>query len=217
MKKSIVLSIVAAIVTAFSFTSCNTEGSSFSWPTDTEARTILQTIGGTNSGKMVYYSVNKNNAKDVADTLSYISWNINTVDSVLTVNEFPVSIFAEYISGNDALKAAVLAAEPADIKAKVIPYSVSNYTFLINPVSVTKTLTYGGASHKVQFVFYTNTYSSFGQKVTFTDTTTKKTSTILCMKMILGAIYIDDAKTSYLSYSINGYNVTPEFYFEGTK
>lgn len=214
MKKSIVVTVMAAFAAVFSFTSCNTEGSTFEWPNKTEANTIMQAVAGSNSGKMIYYKVNPDNVKDYVDTLSYIGWNITPSDSVLTVHDFPVSILSEYVTNNDALKAAVAAADPQDLKAKCVPFSVSNYTFLINPTALTTNLTYGGATHKVQFVFYTGSNYSYGKKTAVSSTST---STVLTMQILLGAIYIDGNKSAYLNYTVNNYSVTPQFYFIGTK
>jgi hypothetical protein len=79
---------------------------------------------------------------------------------------------------------------------------VSPITFLLNPVSPSYQLTYGGATHKVQVAFYINNYSSYG----FYDTSKK----MMEFQLVEGAIFVDGQQTSYLGNGVS-------FVFTGTK
>ena len=57
MKKFTILSFVAALMAAFSFTSCNTGGDSYSAPTLDQQQSMINMIGYSQAGGMVYYNV----------------------------------------------------------------------------------------------------------------------------------------------------------------
>ena len=72
MKKFTILSFVAALMAAFSFTSCNTGGDSYSAPTLDQQQSMINMLGYSQVGGMVYYNENKLNTKDVLDTIPEI-------------------------------------------------------------------------------------------------------------------------------------------------
>ena len=54
MKKFTILSFVAALMAAFSFTSCNTGGDSYSAPTLDQQQSMINMLGYSQAGGMVY-------------------------------------------------------------------------------------------------------------------------------------------------------------------
>lgn len=78
MKKLTILSFVAALMAAFSFTSCNTGGDSYSPPTIDEQRLMINSLGSSQSGGIVYYNENKLDTKDVIDYIPGIDATITS-------------------------------------------------------------------------------------------------------------------------------------------
>ena len=56
MKKFTILSFFAALMAAFSFTSCNTGGDSYSPPTLDQQKSMINMLGNSQAGGMVYYN-----------------------------------------------------------------------------------------------------------------------------------------------------------------
>ena len=77
MKKFTILSFFAALMAAFSFTSCNTGGDSYSAPTLDQQQSMINMLGNSQAGGMVYYNENKLKPKDVLDTIPDIVARIN--------------------------------------------------------------------------------------------------------------------------------------------
>ena len=91
-------------------------------------------------------------------------------DTVMTVNNFPVKIFARYIPENvdtKDLKEALKKYEmPVSFKSVVYYYTVTPFIqFMLFPDAITVNLEYGGATHKVKFYCYSsgNSRYTFGQ------------------------------------------------------
>ena len=141
MKKFTILSFVAALMAAFSFTSCNTGGDSYSPPTLDQQQSMINMLGNSQAGGMVYYNENKQNTKDVLDTIPDIVARItsetnkdkdgNIQNLYASVSfKFPVSILSKFV--NDDKLAAVLQMDKVDIKVNLIPYLYSTQTFIAN-------------------------------------------------------------------------------------
>lgn len=88
----------------------------------------------------------------------------------MTVNNFPVKIFARYIPENvdtKDLKEALKKYEmPVSFKSVVYYYTVTPFIqFMLFPDAITVNLEYGGATHKVKFYCYSsgNSRYTFGQ------------------------------------------------------
>ena len=174
MKKIKLFSIVAAFVAAFAFTSCNTgDDNNYTKPlTQAEKQTCYSKTAGNRMSKLAYISdehvteyvtTDKVKQKEYIDTLD-VATDIygNGKDTVMTVNNFPVKIFARYIEGDDKkeLKEALKKCEmQVSFKSVVTYYKVTPVLqFLLYPETMTVNLEYGGATHKVNFYVYANAY-----------------------------------------------------------
>ena len=91
------------IMMALMMVSCN-ESNSYRELTKQEIQSAFLTVRGYHTGKMVYLK-NIGNYQTKTDTLD-ISWTIDT-DSTLTIHNFAVEPFAEFITDNE-LKEALL-------------------------------------------------------------------------------------------------------------
>ena len=171
MKKIKLFSIVAAFVAAFAFTSCNTgddNNSNYQPLTQAEKQTCYLKTSGSRMSKLAYVSdenvTEKDGKKEYHDTLD-VSTSIHGdgKDTVMTVNNFPVKIFARYIPENvdtKDLKEALKKYEmQVNFKSVVTYYTVTPVLqFLLYPETMTVNLEYGGATHKVNFYVYANAY-----------------------------------------------------------
>ena len=174
MKKIKLFSIVAAFVAAFAFTSCNT-GDYYQPLTQAEKQTCYLKTSGSRMSKLAYvsdeYVTEKDGKKEYHDTLD-VSTSIHGdgKDTVMTVNNFPVKIFARYIPENvdtkdlkEALKEYKM---PVSFKSVVYYYTITPFIqFMLFPDAITVNLEYGGATHKVKFYCYSsgNSRYTFGQ------------------------------------------------------
>ena len=174
MKKIKLFSIAAAFIAAFAFTSCNTgDDNNYTKPlTQAEKQTCYLKTSGSRMSKLAYISdehvteyvtTDKVKQKEYIDTLD-VATDIygNGKDTVMTVNNFPVKIFARYIEGDDKkeLKEALKKCEmQVSFKSVVTYYKVTPVLqFLLYPETMTVNLEYGGATHKVNFYVYANAY-----------------------------------------------------------
>lgn len=164
MKKFKALSIVAAFIAAFAFSSCNTgdSDSSFQWPSKQEASSMLGQIQGIRSaGLLLPASVNANSTSTNVDKFDkdslQITCNITSSDSMLVLQNVDVAKFAKYIN-DETISKEVAKLQPQNIKVKLHPYSYQQLTF----VSVTNDITYtneAGKQVNIQFYSGVNNYS----------------------------------------------------------
>lgn len=181
MKKIKLFSIVAAFVAAFAFTSCNTgdDNNSYYQPlTQAEKQTCYLKTSGSRMSKLAYVSdehvTEKDGKKEYHDTTD-VSTSIHGdgKDTVMTVKEFPVKIFARYIPENpenvdtkDLKEALKNSKMTVSFKSVVYYYTVTPFIqFMLFPDAITVNLEYGGATHKVKFYCYSsgNSRYTFGQ------------------------------------------------------
>ena len=179
MKKIKLFSIVAAFVAAFAFTSCNTgdDNNSYYQPlTQAEKQTCYLKTSGSRMSKLAYVSdehvTEKRRQKGISRHLRclYIYPRRWQRYLVMTVNNFPVKIFARYIPENvdtkdlkEALKEYKM---PVSFKSVVYYYTITPFIqFMLFPDAITVNLEYGGATHKVKFYCYSsgNSRYTFGQ------------------------------------------------------
>lgn len=176
MKKIKLFSIVAAFVAAFAFTSCNTgDDKNYQPLTPAEKQTCYSKTAGSRMRKLAYMSdehvTAKDGKKEYYDTLDVVtSIHEDGKDTVMTVNNFPVKIFARYIPENaetkDLKEALKKYGMPVNFKSVVYYYSVTPVIqFMLFPDAITVNLEYGGATHKVKFYCYSsgNSRYTFGQ------------------------------------------------------
>ena len=207
MKKITLLSIMAAMFAALSFTSCNTGDDNSYTPLTKEQQTAYQrSMAGSYSNMMLTYQ--KKNAADVNNQTDSVETYCQVSlygDSTMTIANFPVAAMAEHISGNDDLKAAIAEQEPTTLRCKFVvqPQSTNTVAYIYAcPEALTMNLTYGStpAEHKVNLVFSYSPYT-FG----VCDWTNHK----LGFQFYLAAIYVDGKKTDYLKNSVSGYASVP--------
>ena len=176
MKKIKLFSIVAAFVAAFAFTSCNTgDDNNYQPLTPAEKQTCYSKTAGSRMRKLAYMSdehvTAKDGKKEYYDTLDVVtSIHGDGKDTVMTVNNFPVKIFARYIPENAEMKDLKEALKkyemPVNFKSVVYYYTVTPVVqFMLFPDAITVNLEYGGATHKVKFYCYSsgNSRYTFGQ------------------------------------------------------
>ena len=178
MKKIKLFSIAAAFVAAFAFTSCNTgdDDNNYAKPlTKSEKDVCYLKTSGSRMSKLTYLSdehvTEKDGKKEYYDTLN-VSTSIygEGKDTVMTVHNFPVKIFARYIpesAETKDLKEALKKCEnPVSFKSVVYYLTVTPVIqFMLFPDAITVNLEYGGATHKVKFYCYSsgNSRYTFGQ------------------------------------------------------
>lgn len=178
MKKIKLFSIVAAFIAAFAFTSCNTgddNNSNYQQLTKAEKDVCYLKTSGSRMSKLAYMSdehvTAKDGKKEYYDTLDVVtSIHGEGKDTVMTINNFPVKVFARYIPENadtKELKEALKKNElPVNFKSIVYYYSVTPVIqFMLFPDAISVNLEYGGATHKVKFYCYSsgNSRYTFGQ------------------------------------------------------
>ena len=127
---------------AFSFTSCNTGGDSYSAPTLDQQQSMINMLGNSQSGGMVYYNENKLKPKDVLDTIPDIvaritsetnkdkDGNINNYYASVSF-KFPVSILSKFVN-DDKLAAKIAEMGKVNMKMNLIPFRYSPQIFYAN-------------------------------------------------------------------------------------
>lgn len=225
MKKFTILSFVAALMAAFSFTSCNTGGDSYSAPTLEQQQSMINMLGNSQAGGMVYYNENKQNTKeDVLDTIPDIVASIKletNMDKDGKINnyyasvsfKFPVSILSKFVN-DDKLAAKIAEMDKVDIKVNLIPYLYSTQTFIANSydLELGNIVTSEKEYKKVTVKFYNN-YCVGGYQ---TNNSTKKQ--YFCFYMQPAYIYVDGTQTNLLKANrFNNTDFPPIFQFTTDK
>lgn len=224
MKKFTILSFVAALMAAFSFTSCNTGGDSYSPPTLDQQQSMINMLGNSQAGGMVYYNENKLKPKDVLDTIPDIVARItsetnkdkdgNIQNLYASVSfKFPVSILSKFVN-DDKLAAKIAEMDKVDIKVNLIPYLYSTQTFIANSydLELGNIVTSEKEYKKVTVKFYNNYCGGYQ-----TNNSTKKQ--YFCFYMQPAYIYVDGTQTNLLK-KANRFNNTdfpPIFQFTTDK
>lgn len=224
MKKFTILSFVAALMAAFSFTSCNTGGDSYSAPTLDQQQSMINLLGYSQAGGMVYYNENKLNTKDVLDTIPDIVARINSETNkdkdgniknlYASVSfKFPVSILSKFVN-DDKLAAKIAEMDKVDIKVNLIPYLFSTQTFIANSydLELGNIVTSEREYKKVTVKFYNNYCIGDYQ----TNKSTKKQ--YFCFYMQPAYIYVDGTQTNLLKANrFNNTDFPPVFQFTTDK
>lgn len=224
MKKFTILSFVAALMAAFSFTSCNTGGDSYSAPTLDQQQSMINMLGYSQVGGIVYYNENKLDTKDVLDYIPDIvaritsetntdkDGNIQNLYASVSFN-FPVSILSKFIN-DDKLAAKIAEMGKVNMKVNLIPYMYSSQTFVANcnDLELGDIVTSGKEYKKVTVKFYNNYYAGGYQ----TNSSTKKQ--YFCFYMQAARIFVDGKETSLLKANrFNGTDFPPIFQFTTDK
>ena len=224
MKKLTILSFVAALMAAFSFTSCNTGGDSYSPPTLDQQKSMINMLGNSQAGGMVYYNENKLKPKDVLDTIPDIVARINletNMDKDGKINnyyasvsfKFPVSILSKFVN-DDKLAAKIAEMDKVDITVNLIPYLYSTQTFIANSydLELGNIVTSEKEYKKVTVKFY-NYYCDGGYQ---TNSSTKEK--YFYFNMQAACIYVDGTQTNLLKANrFNNTDFPPIFQFTTDK
>ena len=211
MKKLTILSFVAALMAAFSFTSCNTDGDSYT-PLTLEQQKAFQTamaVGSYNDMMLLFEKKNDANVKNQVDSVASACSISMYNDSTMTMANFPVAALAEHISNKD-LAAAIANEAPRTIKCKynVMPNSTSETAYFIAcPNAIELNLAYGtdNKSHKV-VLYFIPSQMYYGY-------CTLKEPRQLGFQFALYQIWVDGNQTNFIQNSTNSSSTSVGFLF----
>lgn len=223
MKKFTILSFVAALMAAFSFTSCNTGGDSYSRPTLDQQKSMIDMLGYSQSGGIGYYNENKLDTKDVIDIIPDIVAKItsetnkdkdgNIQNLYASVSfDFPVSILSKFID-DEKLAAKIAEMGKVNMQVNLIPYMYSSQTFVANcyDLQLGDIVTSEKEYKKVTVKFYNN-YCRGGYEKN------KDNKQYFCFFMQAAYIYVDGTQTNLLKANrFNGTPYPPLFWFTTDK
>lgn len=193
MKKITLLSLVAVLLTALTFTSCNTgDDNGYSYLTK-EQQDAYQTKMAGSYPNLVLLFDHKNDA-DGKNQIASVETSCDfSNDSTFTISNFPIKKLAEHIS-NSELKEAISKVEDKTVTGKymVLPNSLTNQAyFYACPSPINLNLTYGSDAkeHKVVLVFTTYVGSCIWS--------TKQ----IDFPFYLTSIFVDGTQTNYIKNS----------------
>jgi hypothetical protein len=191
MKRVNYLFAVCCLMAASVFSSClssDDDNNTGNGLTKSQIDLCAATVRGDYQGQLIYYSPDTNNPEDITDTLNIV-WRIPN-DSTLYVPNFPTRLLANQIT-YEPLKLALMEQPDVPLNCYIGFIYADPIEFLINPIVLDYDLHYANADHKVQVLFYYNSYDSFGRY----DSSSRQ----LKLQIIEGAIYVDGMQTTYLS------------------
>ena len=198
MKKITLLSLVAVLLTALTFTSCNTgDDNGYSYLTKEQQDAYQTKMAGPYRNLVLLFDhKNDANVKNQVDSVE-TSCDFRN-DSTFTINNFPIKELAEHIS-NPELKEAIskVGNLPVAGKYMVLPNSKTNQAyFYACPSPINLNLTYGSDAkeHKVVLVFTTSSYYTGG-----CIWSTRQ----IGFPFYLTSIFVDGAQTNYIKNSIH--------------
>lgn len=195
MKKITLLSLVAVLLTALTFTSCNTDDNGYSYLTKEQQDAYQTKMAGPYRNLVLLFD-HKNDADDKNKVDSVETSCDFRNDSTFTISNFPIKKLAEHIS-NPELKEAISKVEDRTVPGKymVLPKSqTSQAYFSACPSPITLNLKYGSDAkeHKVVLIF--SAYYAGG-----CIWATKQ----IGFPFYLTYIFVDGAQTNYIKNSIN--------------
>ena len=200
MKKITLLSLVAVLLTALTFTSCNTgDDNGYSLLTKEQQDAYQTKMAGSYRNLVLLFDhKNDANVKNQADSVETECYFSMRNDSTFTISNFPIKKLAEHIS-NPELKEAISKEGDKTVAGKymVLPNSQTNQAyFYAYPSPINLNLKYGSDAkeHKVVLVFSPDTYYAGG-----CIWATKQ----IGFPFYLTRIFVDGAQTNYIKNSIN--------------
>ncbi len=200
MKKITLLSLVAVLLTALTFTSCNTgDDNGYSLLTKEQQDAYQTKMAGSYRNLVLLFDhKNDSNVKNQADSVETECYFSMRNDSTFTISNFPIKKLAEHIS-NPELKEAISKVEDKTVTGMymVLPNSQTNQAyFYAYPSPINLNLKYGSDAkeHKVVLVFSPDTYYAGG-----CIWATKQ----IGFPFYLTRIFVDGAQTNYIKNSIN--------------
>uniref|UniRef100_UPI004038EEF5 DUF4840 domain-containing protein n=1 Tax=Segatella hominis TaxID=2518605 RepID=UPI004038EEF5 len=198
MKKITLLSLVAVLFTALTFTSCNTDDNGYSYLTKEQQDAYQTKMAGPYRNLVLLFD-HKNDADDKNKVDSVETSCDFRNDSTFTISNFPIKKLAEHIS-NPELKEAISKVEDKTVvtgKYMVLPNSKTNQAyFYACPSPINLNLTYGSDAkeHKVVLVFTTSSYYTGG-----CIWSTRQ----IGFPFYLTSIFVDGEQTNYIKNSIH--------------
>lgn len=200
MKKITLLSLVAVLLTALTFTSCNTgDDNGYSLLTKEQQDAYQTKMAGSYRNLVLLFDhKNDANVKNQADSVETECYFSMRNDSTFTISNFPIKKLAEHIS-NPELKEAISKVEDKTVTGMYmfLPNSQTNQAyFYAYPSPINLNLKYGSDAkeHKVVLVFSPDTYYAGG-----CIWATKQ----IGFPFYLTRIFVDGAQTNYIKNSIN--------------
>lgn len=194
------LSLVAVLLTALTFTSCNTgDDNGYSLLTKEQQDAYQTKMAGSYRNLVLLFDhKNDANVKNQADSVETECYFSMRNDSTFTISNFPIKKLAEHIS-NPELKEAISKVEDKTVTGMymVLPNSQTNQAyFYAYPSPINLNLKYGSDAkeHKVVLVFSPDTYYAGG-----CIWATKQ----IGFPFYLTRIFVDGAQTNYIKNSIN--------------
>lgn len=202
MKKITLLSLVAVLLTALTFTSCNTgDDNGYSYLTKEQQYAYQTKMAGSYPNLVLLFDhKNDANVKNQVDSVE-TSCDFRN-DSTFTINNFPIKELAEHIS-NPELKEAISKVKDKTVvtgKYMVLPNSKTNQAyFYACPSPINLNLTYGSDAkeHKVVLEFTTSSYYTGG-----CIWSTRQ----IGFPFYLTRIFVDGAQTNYIKNSTHSGN-----------
>lgn len=214
MKKIKLFSIIAAFMTALTFTSCNSDSDSgFEWPTPTETAALFSEIQGYHSaGLLLPGSIDANSNVTNADKFEkdslQTSCAFTTGDSILTIHNVDVAKYAKYIN-DESISAEVAKLAPQDMKIKLIPYNAVQKLFITATYDITYT---NEAGKKVKIQFYSGISNYSVAQIGTKKTNNKK---VLLVYLTPGRIMVDEKANDVIkTYYYQGYTLPYVTYLE---
>ena len=197
MKKITLLSLVAVLLTALTFTSCNTgDDNGYSYLTKEQQDAYQMNMAGSYPNLVLLFDhKNDANVKNQIDSVETSCTFSMRNDSTFTISNFPIKKLAEHIS-NPELKEAISKEEDKTVTGKymVLPNSLTDKAyFYACPSPIRLNLTYGSDAkeHKVILVFS----SSYAGSCIWS---TKQIGFLFSLTYI----FVDGAQTNYIKNSI---------------
>ncbi len=196
MKKITLLSLVAVLLTALTFTSCNTDDDNSYLTKEQQDAYQTKMAGSYPNLVLLFDHKNDANVKNQVDSVETECYFSMRNDSTFTISNFPIKKLAEHISDPE-LKEAISKVEDRTVPGKymVLPKSqTSQAYFSACPSPITLNLKYGSDAkeHKVVLIF--SAYYAGG-----CIWATKQ----IGFPFYLTYIFVDGAQTNYIKNSIN--------------
>ena len=200
MKKITLLSLVAVLLTALTFTSCNTgDDNGYSHLTKEQQDAYQMKMAGSYSNLVLLFDhKNDANVKSQIDSVETSCTFSMRNDSTFTISNFPIKKLAEHIS-NPELKEAISKVEDKTVTGKymVLPNSLTNQAyFYACPSPINLNLTYGSDAKEHKVILY---FSSHPYYVGSCIWSTKQIGFLFNLTYI----FVDGAQTNYIKNSIN--------------
>lgn len=196
MKKITLLSLVAVLLTALTFTSCNTDDDNSYLTKEQQDAYQTKMAGSYPNLVLLFDHKNDANVKNQVDSVETECYFSMRNDSTFTISNFPIKKLAEHISDPE-LKEAISKVEDRTVPGKymVLPKSqTSQAYFSACPSPITLNLKYGSDAkeHKVVLIF--SAYYA-GGCIWATNQ--------IGFPFYLTYIFVDGAQTNYIKNSIN--------------